>query len=388
MPVYSLLKWVVCLQSVAPGVDAVLEVRGLFEKGDYPGAERAIVALLESNPGARPEERALLYSKLAEARIFQGISPGAVEAIEQATRLSRSRPVRRSAVMVYLRSQHYRELLEPSGSLLEELPTDPALRFAHGVALSKMGKHELAIDDLRAATESPEWRRDARFELGLALSKLGRIRDALVPFREILEANPHDGEACYQTARQLLRLKKPEPSRLAALLTRYFEALRQAEGESSRAEHLSFAGKPLEAGLERAARLERVGAVEAAIAEASRLRSLPGGEAPTAAWLEGLDRRLGIPALATIADLQALLAEAPRARDSTRASGIAKAILARDPKSRPALQCLLDSTSDPSLAVPRLHYLSRLSEVDPADAPVRTALSTLRASFEGLAPAR
>jgi len=365
-----------------PAQEPLAEGSRLLAEGDYPAAEKAFeqacARIAESERGAR----GIVLARMAEARALQGIAEGSVESIRQALSLSTAAEVRRSAVMVFLGARRYSELREQAEELLKLKPGDPGLRFARGLALAKTGDLEEALADLRAAPG-----RNARFELALCLAKLGRPRDALEPLLEILASDPYDAEACWQASRQLISLGGGENARLASALIRYFEALRAQEGQSSRAEHLAFAGKAVGAALERARRWERLGAVEQAIREVRQAEQLPGGEAAKA-WLEEYCARLGFPGLPGARALEEALAGAEANLDSARAQRAAKLLLAVDPGSAAALRRLLLDTQDPSLVVPRWHYLTRLAAAAPFDEPVKAELTKLRASLAGSARGR
>jgi tetratricopeptide (TPR) repeat protein len=231
--------------------------------------------------------------------------------------------------------------------------------------------------------------REARFELALALGRLGRADEALAHLREILEDDPYDAEACYQASRQLIATRRPGAVRLAGHLMQYFQALREQEGASSRDQHLALAGEAAMAALERAKRQERLGRFDRALAEAARARQLGAAERARA-YVEELWTRQGFSGGSpTPAALGAALREARQRGDAARAGRLARLLCALEPRSRAALEQLAAETaSDPALIAARLHFLKRLSALDPGDEGTRTELLKLRAAFAGGAPPR
>jgi tetratricopeptide (TPR) repeat protein len=369
-------------------IGAAAEARRLFDLGDYPGAERELEKVIADLPEGSRSERAVRLAQLAEVRVLQGIGEAASKDIQSAIALDPSPAVRRSAVVVYLRCQRFREALSVAEDLLAAAPADSSLRLSRGIALARLGQLERALPGLTAGLDAPGARREARFELALALSKLGRPEESLVRLREILEEDPYDAEACYQATRQLLRLRRPEASRMAALLTRYFEALREAEGASSRDAHLELAGKAADAALERAAKWERLGDYARALADAERARRSAGGGGSANAWLAGFYRRQGFDEDVSTEELTSALAAQLAGGDDPRVQRIARLLLAREPGSVAALTCLMDRTADPSLVVPRLHYAKRLADADPSTVRWKAEATTLRAAIEGASPRR
>jgi tetratricopeptide (TPR) repeat protein len=369
-----------------PGVARDLDTsaaRRLFERGDYPAAEREVLKLVAGLPADAPRERALLLAQLAEVRCLQGAGEAALEDAKAALALDRSAPVLRTAVFVCFRARRYREALPHIERLLEMEPGNDAYIFSRGVARAREGRFEEALPDLARGKGSPATRREALFESALALAKLERPAEALVPLREILEEDPFDAEAVHQASRCLLRLRRPGATRLAAVLGRYFEALRGKEGESSKDQHLAFAGKAVEAARERAARWERLGRHDRALAEAEAMRRVE----PEAAdqWLRSFWERQGFRAAPAGAELERALAEATAAGDAIEATRIARLLLAIEPASRTALERLAAAAEDPSLIVPRLHYVSRLAVADPGEARWKEELARLRRAVEGTA---
>jgi tetratricopeptide (TPR) repeat protein len=392
-----------------------LEARSLVGVGDYPAAEEALDTLLRLIPAEAAPERAWRLSQLAEVRGLEGAYERALKDIDRAIALSPSSPVRRAAVSTCLRAQRFREALPHIEALLAEKPDDPFLRFARGIVRSKTGRFEEALGDLRYGINGSGAERDARLESALCLSKLERSREALRWLREILEEDPYDAEACYQASRQLLLLRSKSSLRLSAQLMLYFEALREAEGASSRDQHLFFAGKPAEGALERAAKWERLGSYERALAEAARAEARRpalvkeflvsfwlrhgllaeaarlGGESksPSASLardgsLEPAGRKV---ASVLWADAELALGELLKAAVEHGAEGTAteaaRLLLAREPRSIPALACLVSRTKDPSLLIPHLHFLKRIVSAAGAGSSFARELSAVRQALEG-----
>jgi len=357
--------------------EAAARARRLFDLGDYPGAERAIEKILDGLPADAVSERAFRTAQLAEVRMFQGIQEAAIKDIESALRLSESPVVRRSAVTVYLRTQHYAEALPHISALLEKDPGDLTMLFARGIVRAKTGLFEDALGDLAVGLRIPAAEREARFELALALSRLLRPADALRHLREILEGDPADSEAVYQASRQLLALRR---ARTAAQVMAYFESLREAEGPSSRDHHYLMTGKPLEAALERAAKWERLGLYDKVLAEIARARALRPGAPEVEGWVSAFWKRLGLGDDPKPLDLEKAI---DPAADEGKATRAARLLLARDPKSLPALRYLVSRTESPSLIVPHLYYLKRLSEADPGNPKWKDDLAKARRAFEG-----
>jgi tetratricopeptide (TPR) repeat protein len=357
------------------------EARRLFELGDYPAAEREVLKLIAGLPASAAEERALRLAQLAEVRALQGASEAALGDAQAALSLDASAPVRRTAVFVCFGARRYREALPHIEWLLEREPANAAYLFSRGVVRAREGRFEEALSDLAHGLKAPETRRDARFESALALAKLGRPAQALVFLREVLEEDPFDAEAIHQAVRQLLALRRPETTRLAAALGRYFEALREKEGESSKDQHLAFAGKAVDAARERAARWERLGRYDRVLAEGDAMRRIEPGAAE--AFLRSFWERHGFRAAPTGAELERALAAAAGPGDEVEATRIARLLLAVEPASRAALARLAAAAADPSLIVPRLHYASRLAAAEPASAERAAELARLRRAVEG-----
>jgi len=361
------------------------EARRLFDRGDYPAAEAVLGRVLASLPPGSEAERAALLPRLAEVRALQGDFLRAAEAAEEALRVgpTPSPAARRAAAFVYVRSHRYEEALPHIEALLRGAPDDASLRFWRGTVLSRRGRFAEALEDLAAGLRVPGGERDARFELALALSKLGRPREALERLLEIIEDDPWDAEACHQASRQLLRIGGAGPSRAAASLVRWFEAIREAEGASSRDRHLAFEGKPALAALERAARAERLGRYDRALEEIERAKGFDGGAAEAAPFEEGFWARRGMPANASQRDIEEALERAEAAKDDRRAQEAARLLLARDPGSSRALRSLAQRASDPVLLPVRVHYLKRLAAAEPGNSAWKTELEKARKSSRG-----
>jgi tetratricopeptide (TPR) repeat protein len=365
---------------VLSSADDDAEARRLFELGDYPAAERAIGRALDRLPPEARAERALRLALRAELRALQGVGDAALRDVKDALGLDMSPAVRRSAVFVYQRVHRHAEALPHIEALLERFPGDGPLRLARGIARGRLGRLEEAVPDLLAGLDIPGAGRPARFELALVLSKLGRTAEALERLREILEDDPHDAEACYQASRQLLRLRRPGAARLAASVMKYFEALREAEGASSRADHLVFEGKATEAALERAQKWERLQRHDRVLAEISRARAAGSREAE--GHLEAFWLRQGWKKAPSAEDLERALASAVASGGDEAADRAARLLLALEPRSIAALRRLAARTEDPSLVVPHLHYLKRLAEADPADPRWKNALAAARRAWK------
>jgi tetratricopeptide (TPR) repeat protein len=358
------------------------EARRLFDLGDYPAAERELLEALARLPPGATKEKALGFAQLAEVRALQGAWEAALGDVEAALALDASPPIRRSAVFVCFRARRYREALPHIDWLLEREPENAVYLFSRGVARAKEGRFEEALPDLARGMSAPEVRRDARFESALALAKLDRPAEALVRLREILEEDPFDAEAVHQASRELIKLRRPEATRLAALLGRYFEALREKEGESSKDQHLAFAGKAIEAARERAARWERLGRYDKLLAEVASVRRIE--PAATDAWLGSFWERQGFRGTPSSTELEQALETAAALGKEIEATRIARLLLAIEPASKAALSRLAAATSDPSLIVPRLHYVSRLAAAT-GDAKWKEELAHLRRAMEGAA---
>jgi hypothetical protein len=379
---------VAALLAIAAGAAAAqdpTEARRLFDLGDYPAAEREILKVLDSLPAAAAAERAVRLAQLAEVRSLQGASGPALDAIASALALDSSAAVHQSAVFVCFRARRYHEALPHLDWLLARDPTNASHLFSRGIARAKEGRFADALPDLAHGLSAPESRRDARFESALALARLDRPAEALVFLREIIEDDPFDAEAVHQAARQLIALRQPDATRVAAALGRYLEALREGEGPSSKDEHLAFAGRPLDAARERAARWERLGRYDRELAEAAAMRRIDAAAAD--AWLRSFWERQGFQAPPAAPEVERALAAAAAAGDGARATRLARLLLALAPASVPALTRLAAAAADPTLLAPRLHYVSRLAAADPGDPRWKAELPALRRALEG-APGR
>lgn len=83
--------------------------------------------------------------------------------------------------------------------LASHFPDDEMVRYNAGLYLVNVGKHEYAVNHLRAATESqrlPEIVRGTAFKtLGIALMNSRHIAEAETPLRAALEQSPPDTQA-------------------------------------------------------------------------------------------------------------------------------------------------------------------------------------------------
>lgn len=417
----------------------LLRARCLFELGRWPDCERSLRRLLEPD-GAAGTERAALLVELAKVRSHQSAHAEAFLTIDRALDIDRSDSALRAATAFALSARRFDRARPRIDELLARRPRDTYALFARGIVRSRAGEFDAAIEDLQHGLRLAGARRDARFELALALSKSRRPREALRHTIAILERDPYDLEACYQASRALLRLKDQRSARLAALLVRYFESLSAARGSSSRAEHLVAGGRPSDAAALRATRRERLGDLAGAVREldlavelapdsltalAARarfrlrhgllaiadddIRSLESAaleDSPRARAARelrsavSLDRRRlrETKTHATTASkellsrsswkdaaepLRELLAAARAARDTSTADDAARLLLARDLESVPALSHLLERTTDPTLIVPHLHYLWRLSELPSVGKRFKTGLTDIRRTLTG-----
>ncbi len=394
----------------APSGDGLLELRTerarlLLALGRYPEAERDARALI-----AKSESRVPLLTAnrltLADALRRQGDAETASGILTALLAESPSDEARRLLARIYLSERRYAD----AGAVADEIEharnDDPLVRFARGARAAKHGPPELAVDDLRAAARSPEWERAARFELALAWGRLGRPVDALRELVTLAERDPFDLEVCYQVSRQLVRSRRGGSIEKAALVTRYFEFLKESAGPSSRAEHLARSGDRAGALAESAAAAERSGDTERAVRFAVRALSAAGTvEARTAAALllvrfdllhvastqggAGIDRAVvtgavdrarariasSTPPLAALRlavasakweRLDSAIAPflAPKRIDPGSADRAAKILLAREPRHAGALRHLAERTRTPELIVPHLHFVRRLADVD------------------------
>lgn len=246
-----------------------LKARCLFEAGDYPSCEALLAKLLAGPPEPRGEERARLLLRLSEARLLQGDGDASAAAASEALATADAPAISAAAGGIFLRAQRYGEALPLLERAVEAQGGDLFLRYARGVARAKTGALQDAVDDLLLARKDPQLAAEAGFELGLAFGKLGDGRRAVESLLAVLAEDPWHSAACYALAQELVRAKK---ARLAAQIHRYFQALKDAEGVSSRDHHLALLGRPVEAGIERALRWERLGRYEKAIAEYAALK--------------------------------------------------------------------------------------------------------------------
>jgi tetratricopeptide (TPR) repeat protein len=421
----------------------MLRARVLFELGDYPACERQIRELLARTSSETPwRGDALIH--LAQVVSFQGAEAEALRTLDRALAEARSVETRsrvhRLAIAVALRNRDFATVSRHAELLLEQLPDDPYGHFARGIALTKAGEYEAALDELPWGLRLPGARRDAHFEMALARSKKGEPSKALAHLAEILTADPYDEEACYQLARQLLRMRSREAMRTGALVTRYLEALKAASGPSSRDHHLQAGGEAAMAATLRALKWERIGALDRAVPEVYRAEAVGAQKVDVRMVAAELWARLGFlseasrrlhdlvttlsaeddearesarraleriqerlreleegrslvdRARAAVAQarwddaeapLRALLEAAVAAKDRALLGTAARLLLARNARSAEALAAMVDATRDPSLLVPHVHFLSRLAEVRPSSTQVRRELDAARLRLQG-----
>lgn len=355
----------------------------LFRLGDYAGAERLTQELLSLLPAGASAERASCIVRRAELRILQGAVDEAVADIGEAAALADIEAVHRSAVFVLLRAQRYEAALPHAEALLRQQPDDRSARLARGICRARCGSCPEAIADLSAGVDLPGGRREALLERAMCLARGGDRDGALADLVRILEADPFDAAAVYQMVRQLLARRAPGDVRRAATLQGYFETLRELEGPSSRDRHLDFAGKPVEAALERALTFERLGRYDRMLEQLERARELGASTEQLAERSRGFLARQGLDQDASPDDLRALLSRDVASRDGALALRAARLLLAREPSSREALTYLAAASSDPALVVPRLHYVTRLAALDSGDAQMKATLRRLREALRG-----
>jgi len=422
------------------------EARRLFELGDYPACEKVLRARIERTEPATPEHVQYL-AQLSRALSFQDAHDEALATLESAIRLRDAPALHCLAIAILLRACRFPEIPPHAEAVLAADPQNPFARFARGIVLSKSGQYDDALRELAWGLKIPEARRDAHLELALVLAHMRRPEKALEHLLDILVEDPYDQEACYQASRQLLRIRTPASMEVAAHVTLYFEVLKKAHGPSSRDHHFQAGGHAALAALMRAARWERLGAYDRTITEVENAQALaradaapflyaaefwarmgmfaeadaslarleaaspsPGDE--VSAQVETLRRalaaekerllaagRAGTPreaalnqaraALAIVRwkdaepSLVSLLARADAAGQSAFAGQVARLLLAREPRSIPALEYLVAWTTEPSLLVPHLHYLTRLVERLPHDRQRSDQLQAARRIFLG-----
>jgi tetratricopeptide (TPR) repeat protein len=423
--------------------DLDARARRAFEIGDYPSSERDLRRLIErSPPGSTARAGCLL--RLATVLSFEDARDEAAAAVDSALRIADGPDARRVAYGVFLRAQDYGRALLHAEAVLRAVPDDAPARFARGLALSRLGRHQEALADLDRGLGDPRTRRAARFESALALGKLGRPAEALERLAAILEDDPLDREACFQAAQQLLRLPGRAGLRTAAHLLRYFQELERLAGPSSRDHHLAAAGRPVEAAIERAARHERLGALDAALKECAWARAIDAGDAGLSLHLAGFWQRRGLlleaeaeleraasaagedgeagasafagprasleasrrelaapPAsplaaarrrladarwLDAAAPLEELLAAARAAGETGLADDAARLLAVRSERPLAAWRHLAERSQDPALLAQRLHYLARLAAAEPGDRRWRDAADACRRELLGAKP--
>ena len=436
-------------RQIAPRLESSLRSECLFRLERWAEAEEALVSTLKLTPREATDERLELRVRLAGARSSQGAHGEALEALDAAfdelAGFSRKRELllHRTAIRLSLPAHEYARVSKHAEALLALSPNDAFARFTRGIAAAKLGRFERALTDIPFGLQLDGAARDARFELALVHSKLNQPRRALEHLLAILEKDPYDSEATYQTSRALIALREPASARLGAQVIKYFETLRAAIGESSRAEHAARDGRRAEAAILRAARRERLGdyagalqelefasgrdpvsvdlqlaiasffARHGALANATarlpnvrpegrlspndvrRVLALEGeiGKAreKLAALRDGQSsrarRRFSEHGWSAAADIEGWLRAARRDGDVAAADRVARLILAQKPASIPALSQLVETTRSPALAIPHLHFLSRLSAVKPDDAALKRRLAEFRYIWIGDAKA-
>ena len=93
------------------------------------------------------------------------------------------------------------------------LRLDPDSSFAHnnlGLALTELGKTDLAARHYQEAVRLDPANAGARNNLGIALNHQGRREEAILQYREALKIDPLDSEVHYNLAYDLLEHSKPE----------------------------------------------------------------------------------------------------------------------------------------------------------------------------------
>ncbi len=416
-----------------------LRAHCLFGLGSYRECENALKTLLdEFSEDARQRLTSLV--RLARVQAAQGGHEDALDTIHRALEVGRPPAVLQQAVMILLQGRRYDKARPLAEEWVRKSPGDPLARVRLGVSLAKTGELEGALEELAHGFDVAAVSREARFEAALALGKLGRPREALDRLLPILERDPYDAEACFQTSRQLLGVGGPAAARTASQLTKYFQGLRATRGEDSDDHHLEAQGRLAEAAVLRAAKWEKLGDFERSLQEIRRTLSARPQSGQARLYLAGFWLRRGLYAEceaeldaiskdakgdAALEESIALLAkairksrlrlldkpESPAARlrrrlASTRWSEsgpvlskvlagaaelgerdlvdtCARLLLARDPGSTIALRHLLARTAHPSLLVPRLHYLERLARAEPDEALWKELRGRARKTFSG-----
>jgi tetratricopeptide (TPR) repeat protein len=381
---------------------------------------------------------------LARALTFQDIHDEAVRVVDQAIRQQDAPALRTLAITVLLRAGRSGAIMPHAESLLKADPDAPLAHFARGIALAAQDRLKEAREELTWGLKIPEAKREAHYQLALVWGKLKEPRRALEHLLEIVVDDPFDQEACYQATRQLTRIRTPDATETAAHLRRYFQAFKEAQGESSRHHPVEALGHAARAALMRAATWKRLRVYDRVITEIGRAVAVARGDpepslyeadfwasvgllAEADAVLTRLEARLGTTpgdvsarvkklraalgagmeklqaqtntplgtALLKVAQtpwqharssLEALLTEAVAARKLAVADQTARMLLARDPRSIRALAFLTERSSAPALLIPRLHYLARLVPLLPEDDRYKRALRLARQDFLGGRP--
>jgi len=226
-----------------------------IRRGIYPDALRAIDDTLKDLPGnatalRRRVEVLTRMGKKAEI-------PGAVDAA-LASAGGGDRETRIQCLRALLKAEAYDRVLSLADGLLAGEPANPLLRFARAKALASRGQFAEAEKDFESAAGDPEFGEDARYEQGLAALGRGGVRDALQLFGGMLIRDPMDTRAATQYAAAAKRLGLEDQAGIAEA---YLAEIRATETGTAKAESLESEGKPIEAALVRADRLERIGRV-------------------------------------------------------------------------------------------------------------------------------
>ncbi len=420
---------------------AKLRARCLFELGDYPSCEHQLRALLAGPASTGSPDHVACLAHLARALTFQDAHDEAIRVIEQAIRLEDAPALRRLAITVLLRACRFRAIMPHADSLLSSDAGAPFAHFARGIALAGGDRLGEAQRELTWGLKVPGAKREARFQLALVWGKLKKPYRALEHLLAILVDDPYDEEACYQATRQLARIRTPPAAETTAHLRRYFQALKEAQGESSRHHPVEALGRAATAALMRAATWRRLRVYDRVIIEIRRAVALARGDPEPFLYeadfwasvgfyteaegaLSRLEARLGtVPddvsarikklrsALAAAKEtlrgqaekplgaaclyvtettwqdsrpcLEALLTRAVATRRLPLADQTARLLLARDPRSIRALAFLAERASAPALLVPRLHYLTRLVPLLPEEERFADQLRRARQEFLG-----
>ncbi len=425
-----------------------LRARCFFELGDYAACAEKLRALLAGPAGRGNRDHVECLARLAQALSFQDSHAEAIATLERARAFGESPALHRLAVTLLLRAGRLKDVLPHAEALLAADPSEPFAHFVRGLALENGDRLQEALAELAWGLKTPASVRDARFHMASVRAALGQPAGALELLLEIVCADPYDREACYQAAQQLNRLRTAAGAQAAANLQRYFQAIDAALAEADRRHSFEAIGRAVQSALMRADAWKRARAYDRVLVELQRARAIARNDpepwlyeadfwagAGILAEAEGalarVEARGGAPApelAARIGKLRAALAAATeklRARATTPlgearlgaaltrweaarprleallgaafgagdlavADEAARLLLARDEHSLWALAFLAQRAADGALLVPRLHYLTRLARLAPANEGIRARLSAARREFlgEGAAPSR